>query len=164
MLKLVLKKSAVMDNRWVMRFDGEPGNPVFMLNDEHVWAPGLGECGQPAASFLHALELGVAVAARWIAVELLYDPAGPAKGEERVHGVGLVLAHRNGYQRLQLLTDLKVDDLGGTYHDSRQWNCVEMRDMNLERVVCASKEQALSILIKHAAPWIAVALVKEIEL
>lgn len=163
MLKLVLKKSAVMDDRWVMRFDDGPGNPVVMLHEERVWAPGLGECGQPAASFLHALELGVAAAARWIAVDLLDDPAPPPVGEERVYGVGLVLAHRSDYCRLQLLTDLQVDDLGGVYHDGRQWNTSEMRDMNPPRVVCATKEQALAVLVEHAHRWIAAALAKEAE-
>lgn len=114
------------------------------------------------ASLLHALELGVAAAARWIAVELLKDPTPPPLGDERVYGVGLALLPRDAYCLLQLLTDLRVDDLGDIRYDSRQWNTAEMRDMNPARVVCASSEQALAVLIEHAAPWIAAALAKEI--
>ena len=116
---------------------------------------------KPAASLLHGLELGVAAATRWIAVELLKDQTSPVEYEE-IEGVALVLRARDSYWRLQLAHGLARDDCGGVYQDSRQWNTVETRDMVPQRSVCATKEQALAVLIEHAAPWIAAALLLEV--
>jgi hypothetical protein len=107
---------------------------------------------------LHALELGVAVAARWIAVELLRDPER-APGEDRVVGAkGVYLRLRSwDHPAMQLVvcdTPLGVyDNRDGTY---RAW----WRDIPSR--YCAVEEQALAVLIEHAAPWIAAELAKEI--
>lgn len=113
--------------------------------------------GARAASLLHALELGIAAAARWIAVELLRDPVPLGDREPRVEqadGVALALWGQflcgpwPGYSR-------HVEDHGDHWdaHGCKgplpQW--------------CATREQALAVLIEHAAPWIAAALVKEVE-
>ena len=116
-----------------------------------------------AASLLYAFEQGVSAMARWIAVELLKDPGPLPVGDERVYGVGLELLQHDSPWRLKLAHDLARDDCGGIYRDARQWNTVEACDIDMipQRSVCASAEQALAVLIKHAAPWIAAALVAE---
>lgn len=127
-----------------------------------VWVLDLGDVGR-AASLLHALELGLAVAARWIAVELLKDPTKNATTDAGV-----------------LLSVVKASDLRGSENEilfhglhalgkvieqnAHTWSVTEFEDdlSQAETVLCASREQALAVLVEHAAPWIAAALVKEV--
>jgi len=109
-----------------------------------------------AASLLHALELGVAAAARWIAVELLRDPAPPAEGEE-VEGAVLWLVPWD-----RPATQLRVSYAPLGVYDPRDGTLKTWwHDVQFGRF--AAEEQALAALISHAAPWIAVALVKELD-
>ncbi|MCK9355599.1 MAG: hypothetical protein M0R22_00390 [Dehalococcoidia bacterium] len=121
------------------------------------------------ASLLHALELGVAAAARWIAVELLRDSTPPGEGE-RTENVSLytVFPTATPFSATLWLTGLghagtigqvSMDEpLAGVNVFRASW----LAD-NDGPVDCASSEQALAALIEHAAPWIATALAKEIE-
>jgi hypothetical protein len=115
-----------------------------------------GNCDAIAASLLHGLELGIASAARWIAVELLKDQTPPAD-EEKVEGVALWLNlwDYHGKQLRASYAPLGVYSTTGVAPSYRTW----WFDQQLGYF--AAEEQALAALIEHAAPWIAAALVKE---
>jgi len=97
--------------------------------------------GTPAASLLHALELGIAAVARRIAVEILKDPAPPTL-DEKVEGVAL------------WLRDNDPAPLTRLWIFSPEW----------KHAVCVPWglvfERELARQIEHAAPWIAAALAK----
>jgi hypothetical protein len=117
-----------------------------------------------AASRLHALELGILSSARWIAVELEKAPGPLPAGEARVYGVGLDLLPRgSGSYGLRLAHDLKREDLGAVGDNGAPWIAVGPYLQVMAPKPCASREQALTALIEHAAPWIAAALDEELE-
>lgn len=159
------------------KFEGEPyhgvrlgeawGGPLIRttLGGHIVWAPGFREQGQAAASLLHALELVIAASARWIAVELLKDPAPPADGE-KVVGVALWLEDRDGSHVLMAALDGKLRN-GRVYTHAGgaiaiRPRLISAQGIDEDRVACASEEGAFAALIEHIAQWIAAALVKEV--
>jgi hypothetical protein len=182
-LKLTLKREAPIEppplSGQRIGFELETSSGVWLTD---VWAdlvvPAHGwqyvdrieRCNKGAASLLHALELGIASAARWIAVELLKDPTPSAEDEQVVPGsLWLeVRFHELSDGRTETWSTLcsQGEFLGavnsisrGAIHLPGSWEIDGYRD---EREF-ASQEQALAVLIEHATPWIAVALEKEIE-
>ena len=117
-------------------------------------------CNHGAASLLHALELSIASAARWIAVELLKDPTPPGNNAE---GAALYLAEWDYTGHcLRVASRDESMPIGVIKRElATRW------DVHAHRLfgptICVSKEQALSVLIEHAAPWIAGAIEKELE-
>jgi hypothetical protein len=117
-------------------------------------------CSDPGASLLHALELGVLVTARWLAVELLKDPAPPVTATQPMIYLSGDPEHEPSL-RVYLSPNI---NFGG--YDALTYGlcCVRLtgpRHLDTARFY-ASREQALAVLIEHAAPWIASALEKEI--
>jgi len=155
------------------------GLPVWWMDSiaEPEHTHGLCSCGAgdslAAASLLHGFELGIAATARWIAVELLKHPAPPTMAAKRrgIDGVALwlVQAQRGKPSRTLRLHSASteggahvvlgtVDQAGPVYTTIS--NAVGASGHVYQ---LATKEHALAALIEHAAPWIAVALLKEVE-
>lgn len=132
----------------------------------------LSEC----ASLLHALETGIAASARWTAVGLLKDPARRSDTPYVPGRVALCLEQHAGYPHGSLPDEALWLWAGPSGHWLRgllypaptsgyppeTW-VAQASSVPRERRMCASKEQALSVLIERAAPWIAAALEKEIR-
>ena len=122
-----------------------------------------------AASLQHALELGIASGARWIAVELLKHSKPPTK-KKIVDGVALwivgvgtskefhtVRLHSSNSKRGShiVLGTLDIrEELCGISDVISSIDCTGW---------CATKEQAIDIIIHQSAPWIAAAIVEQIE-
>jgi hypothetical protein len=140
------------------------GLPVWWVDSitEPDHTHGLCTCGAgaslSAASMLHALERGIASAARWIAVELLKNSAPPAEGE-KVEGVALWVNPWDvfGKQLRVSHAPLGVYTTSGVAPSYRAW----WLDQRLGYF--AVEEQALAVLVSHAAPWIAAALAEELK-
>lgn len=141
---------------------GEPPDPwrgyVLRLN-----------CSVWAASLLHALELTVAEAARWIAVELLKHPAPPSRKKKAagVAGTTLWLVRAAKESRSLRLHSTHAAGgehlvLGHTMGGPLLYGAKGLAQEHSHVCPCASEEQALAWIVEQAAPWIAVALVKEI--
>ena len=126
-----------------------------------------------AASPLQALELGIASAARWIAVELLKNsPAETGVTEEvslwlarddhsapdAIHDENLWLGHSGTVTYMHLFMYPQMLD---HHAPAESWR-VQGDQIPRHLKICASKEQALELLIYHATPWIAAALAKEV--
>lgn len=119
------------------------------------------------ASMLHALEMGITSAARWIAVELLKRPNQPAK-KKIVDGVALWIVRTSKEShtvRLHSSNSKRGSHIVLGTLDQREELC-GISDV-IGAIDCtgwyATKEQALSTIIYHSASWIAAALVAEIE-
>jgi hypothetical protein len=118
-----------------------------------------GSCREYVANPLHGLEQGVAAVARWIAVELLKSPAPPV-GDTEVEGVEGVVLWLEPWDRTAKQLRVSYAPLG-VYAPRDGTIRVWWHDVQLGRF--AVEEQALAALVKHAAPWIAAALMREIE-
>lgn len=116
-------------------------------------------CNNGAASLLHALELGIASAARWIAVELLKD----SRYEQYEEGVALYLDEHDPTRKDLHMNAGRVHERFGGVFKNGDWSCTLVRDRFPIPIVRASQEQAIAALIEHAAPWIATAIYDEVS-
>lgn len=158
---------------WFRRAPGR-GLPVWWVNTigEPMHDP---DCtcgaGDSVAAFspLHVLELGVAATARAIAVGLIKHPAPPTMAAKRrgIDGVALWLVQEQKTSRTLRLHSASTEGgahvVLGTAGQAGPVYTTISDAVGASGRTCqlASQEQALAVLIEHAAPWIAAALVKE---
>jgi hypothetical protein len=176
MLKLTLKRNDGIAAGW--EFNAGDVSILFSLVEPDPTPPGeppdawrlyvlQGSCSDFAASLLHGLELGVSASARWIVVELLKDPAPPAE-DERAEGAALWLKLAEKHSPALFTVMSSAGELGVVGVSNVQpmhapgtcwWYSCSMALVSVGQR--AAQEQALAALIEHAAPWIALELVKE---
>jgi len=147
--------------------------PILTINELHgnytqLWD--ISGTREQTASLLHGLELGIASAARWIAVELLKKPAPPTTAAKKkgIDGVALWLAKNGDLSCTLRLHSANVKGgahlVLGTIEQSEVYTLAsDIIDAPGRACLFATREQALAALIEHGAAWIAAALVKEIE-
>jgi hypothetical protein len=153
------------DNVWINDFWPEQQSTSWIYVDR------LAGHNKPAASLLHGLELGIVAAARWIAIELLKDPAPPANC---ISGVGLWLVQVENHEPPLMALWSPLGELGvvgvSNVQPTHVWGTSWWISCPLAHPLAqspsrsyASSEQALATLIEHTAPWIAAALAKEVQ-
>ena len=132
-----------------------------------------------AVSYQHALEICIKATTRWLAHQLLLDTS---QAPGNYPGPHVVIWHPDPVsdvpEKGEALYYLKLgvsqpiltysDNLGCVVrmkgiHD---WNASDMRDRSgtkADIIACATEEEAVAVVIHHAAPWIAMALIEAFE-
>ena len=169
MLKFAIKMSKETDieDSWYEIYAGQCKKELFVVTSKLRIYTVSEMPSEIAASPLHAFEMGVRASSRWIAVELLKHPNPPTKGK-MVEGVALWTTKRakDNYE-IFLMTQKATQGTLGVFTDTpvlySVYGLIDTMPLNIPAGNHASKEGAIATIIQHAAPWIAAALVAEVE-